>query len=290
MSRLNKFFVADIERGQIPEDLQRDFFDCLRLKNGVYKTTYARRFDDLNTWMADYLPAIRPLQVLDLAISSGVSTLEWVQALAEAGIDFHMTGTDLTIAGTLVSFGERLHAVLDDTNWPMLFEIDGNWLSGRPRKRDILRYAFSLALIKSALLLWASRYRESKSQETQNILGVSTTTRSINLVIPKLTKHSRVTVREANILSESSLEGTFHVIRAANILNKSYFDNQALTKIVQNLRYHLAIGGILIVCRTDPHQEGLNRATIFELNGRRQFVTKSRLNGGSEIEELVLQL
>lgn len=290
MSRLDKCFVGDIERGQIPEDLQRDFFDCLRLKNGVYKTTYARRFDDLNTWIADYLPAIRPLQVLDLAVSSGVSTLEWVQAFAEAGIDFYMTGTDLTTVGTVVSFGERLHAVLDDTNWPMLFEIDGDWVSGPPRKREILRHPFSLALIKSALLLWASRYRQSKAEGTQLILGMPTKTRSISLVTPKLTKHSRVTVKEADILSESSLEGTFHVIRAANILNKSYFDNHALTKILQNLRCHLAMDGILIVCRTDPHQEGLNRATVFELNDGKQFVIKSRLNGDSEIEELVLHM
>lgn len=290
MSRLNKFFVSDIERGQIPEDLQKDFFDCLRLKNGVYKTTYARRFDDLNKWIAEYFPAIRPLQVLDVAISSGVSTLEWVQILAEAGIDFHMTATDLTIAGTVVSFGKRLHAVLDDSKWPMLFEIDGHWVSGRPRKRDILRHPFSLALIKSALVVSMARDRVSKAYGTQHIFGVPTTTRSISLVTPQLTNHSRVTVRAANILSESALEGTFHVIRAANILNKSYFDNHALTRILHNLRCHLAIGGILIVCRTDPHQEGLNRATVFELNEKKQFIAKSRLNGGSEIEELVLQL
>src|SRR5271168_4365264 len=225
---LTDLFVTAGELGEGSQELERHFFDCLRVKNGVYKTTYAHRLDDLTAEVANHLPAARPLQVLDVAISSGVSTLEWVESLEEAGLDYHVTGVDLTIGGLLVSFGDRLHAVLDHTKWPLLFEIDGQWVSNPPRKRHLLRYFFPLARMKCALFLWAHRYRDSDGERIQQILGMPTSTRSINLVTPRLMNHPRVTISEGNILTESWTPGAFDVIRAANILNQGYFDRGAL--------------------------------------------------------------
>jgi hypothetical protein len=293
MSLLADLFVTSHtldsgEPSQPSPELEKCFFDRLRLRNGVYKTTYAHRMDDLNARVADYLPVARPLRMLDVAISSGVSTLEWVEALEETKLDYHMTGIDLTIRGFLVSFGDRLHAVVDRTKWPMLLEIDGEWLSNPPRKRHVLRYAFSLAVIKSALRLWAHQYHESKAERPERILGMPTRTRAINLVTPRLVNHPRVTISERDILAEGMPQNTFHVIRAANILNKDYFDDGMLTRLLHNLRRQLTRGGILVVCHTDD--DGLNRATIFKLCQDNRFVALSRMNGGSEIEDLILQL
>src|SRR5271166_851720 len=289
MSHLADLFVTAGElRGS--QELEKSFFDCLRLKNGVYKTTYAHRLDDLNVQVMNYLPAARPLQVLDVAISSGVSTLEWVEALEAVQVDYHMTGIDLTIGGLLVSFGDRWHAVLDRTKWPLLFELDGQWVSNPPRKRHLVRHFFSLAWIKSALFLWKQSYREADRGRILRVLGMPVRTRAVNLVTPGLVGHPRVTVGEGNILAESWNEGTFHVIRAANILNKSYFDVDALTRILTNLRRQLATDGVLVVCNTDTDEAALNHATIFALGANNQFKVLSKMNGGSEVEELVLQL
>ena len=124
MSLVENLFVAGGEATTSSPEQEKDFFDCLRLKNGVYKTTYPHRMDDFNARLANYLPASRPLRVLDVGISSGVSTLEWAETLEGSGIDYQMTGIDLTLRGLLLSFGDRLHAVLDSTKWPMLFEIE----------------------------------------------------------------------------------------------------------------------------------------------------------------------
>jgi len=288
MSSLADLFVPAGELNETSQELEKSFFDCLRVKNGVYKTTYSHRLDDLNARVADCLPAVRPLQVLDVAISSGVSTLEWVESLEEARLDYHMTGIDLTIGGLLVSFGDRLHAVVDDTKWPLLFEIDGQWVSNPPRKRHRLRYFFSLALIKSALFLWAQKYRESDGARFHRVLGMPTNTRAINLVTPRLMNHPRVTISEGNIVAESWQQGTFNVIRAANILNRSYFDNRALTKILHNLRRHLTRGGILVVCNTDTDEEAVNHASIFVLREDQRFEVLAKMNGGSEVEDLIL--
>ena len=249
----------------------------------------SHRLDDLNAEVANYLPSARPLQLLDVAISSGVSTLEWVDR-GEAGLDYHMTGIDLTIGALLVSFGDRLHAVLDHAKWPLLFEIDGQWVSNPPRKKHLYRHFFSLAVIRSALFLWAQRYPKSNGVRLHRVLGMPTSTRAINLVTPRLMNHPRVTIGEGNILAESWQQGTFHVIRAANILNRSYFDNHALSKILHNLRRHLIPDGILVVCNTDTDEEAVNHATILALREDQQFEVLSRMNGGSEIEHLILHL
>jgi hypothetical protein len=288
VSRLaNLFASTGGETGTASPELAKEFFDCLRLKNGVYKTTYSHRLDDLNERTANYLPANRPLRLLDVGISSGVSTIEWLESLEQARVDCHMTGIDLTIDGVMVSFGERLHAVLDKTKWPLMFEIDGQWVSNPPRKRHLVRHFLSLALIKSALFLWARRCPDFEFDQVQRILGVATVSRTIHLVTPQLTNHPRVKVREGNVLTESGLQGEFDIIRAANILNRGYFGDRALARTVQNLRRHLALNGILIVCQTDDHQR-VNHATIFELNPDRRFVVLSKMGGGSEIEDLVL--
>jgi hypothetical protein len=290
MSLVGNLFVTEGELCGTSPELEERFFDCLRLKNGVYKTTHPHRLDDLNAEVERYLPAIQPLQVLDVAISSGVSTLEWAESLEQANVEYQMTGVDLTIGGLLVSFGDRLHTVVDGTKWPLLFEIDGQWLSSPPRKRHLFRHLFSLAVIKSALLLWARRYREPDGGRIQRILGMPTRTRAISLVTPRLMNHPRVTVSEANILTESGLQGAFHVIRAANILNRDYFDDGTLTKVLGNLRKHLNPDGILVVCYTDMSQGSVNRATIFKLGENKSFVVVSKMNGGSEIEDLIVRL
>ncbi len=290
MSSLADLFINTDGPCETSEELEKNLFDCLRLKNGVYKTTYAHRLDDLNAWAAHYLPEAQPLRLLDVAISSGTSTLEWVESLEQAKRNYHMTGNDLTIGGFLVSFGDRLHVVLDHTGWPLLYEVDGQWLSNPPRKRHLLRHPLALAFFKCALFRLAHRRDRPEDRRNQRTFGIPTTIRPINLVTPRLSSHPRVTIKEGNILTESWLEGQFHVIRAANILNRRYFDDEALTKILNNLRQHLATDGILIVCRTVTDQKAVNHATIFRLGEGRRFELVSRMNGGSEIENLILQM
>lgn len=289
MSLVENLFVASGEATTASQEQEKNFFDCLRLKNGIYKTTYPHRLDDFNARLANYLPASRPLRVLDVGISSGVSTLEWAETLEESGIDYQMTGIDLTLRGLIVSFGDRLHAVLDSTKWPMLFEIDGKWISTPPRKRHLLRHPFSLALVKCALFLWARRHRESEIEQSGRILGMPTRTQAIHLVTPRLRKHPRVKVCEGDIVTESGLHGEFDIIRAANILNRGYFDDDTLAKIAQNLRRHLTPSGILAVCHTHD-EESVNRATIFQLRENHGFGLLAKMNGGAEIESIILQL
>src|SRR5262249_46243598 len=64
---------------------ERVFFSRLRLSNGVYKTTYSGRFGDVNEMIAKWLPSQTEIAVMDVAISSGVSTVELCEWLMKKG-------------------------------------------------------------------------------------------------------------------------------------------------------------------------------------------------------------
>jgi hypothetical protein len=273
------------EAGEVVEGLEKALFDCLRLRNGTYKTTYPHRLDDVNAWIGAALPTTRPLKIMDVAISSGTSTLEWVQSLEAAGVDHHMTAMDLTIDGFLVSFGDRFHVVLDRTKWPLMFEVDGEFVSNPPRKKHVLRHFFRLARIKLALRAWKKQYSGSRSVPL-TLFGMRTITSNVHLVTPRLRHHPRVMIYEGDLLSGSGIHGTYHIIRAANILNRQYFDESMLRKIVCNLKAHLAPDGALAVCRTEL--DG-NHGTIFKVGGDHRLVPISRLNKGSEAEQAILE-
>ena len=76
---------------------------------------------------------------------------------------------------------------------------------------------------------------------------------------------------------------SFDVVRAANILNFSYFADGMIRHMLRNLTKRISGNGILLVSRT--HDDGSNRATAFRRSGNTLSVI-SRLNGGSEIEML----
>jgi len=91
---------------------------------------------------------------------------------------------------------------------------------------------------------------------------------------------------EDDILTSKAFPAFFDVVRAANILNRDYFDDATLKLMLGNLRLRLARNGLLVVCRTD--NEGMNRASVFALRDCDHLEVVARLGAGSDIEDLAL--
>lgn len=268
--------------GQPRLDSEREdlFFHSIRLRNGTYKSTAHHRLDDLNNFVMELLPHERPLEIMDVAVSSGVSTAEWLLALENAGIECHMLAGDAVVDARLISIG-ALRALADKTGH--LLQLDMNGRAVRlppPRRRDRLRYAPLIALMKAATWLF-----DLQSQATRRRLGA--TCRPLTLMSPSLTRLSRIRTVEDDILHDTGYARRFHVLRAANILNLAYFEVATLERMLANLRSRLLPGGLLIVCRTNA--AGKNNATVFTLGADGRFETTACLNEGSEIADLVLQ-
>src|SRR5579862_7191275 len=78
---------------------ERDFWRTIRLPNKTWKTTAANRLDDVNASTIGYWNKIgfAPEDVLDVAISSGITTIEWSEALRLAGFFARLVATDIAL-------------------------------------------------------------------------------------------------------------------------------------------------------------------------------------------------
>ena len=272
------------------EELEVRFFYSIKLKNGIRKYTYPHRLDDLNDLVNRLLPPDRPLKVMDVAVSSGVNTLEWANSLRRAGIDCHMMAGDINVNAFLVSIGRHLHVLVDGAGYPLQFDVFGKAIQNPPGRRKLALYFLPISLIKMALFMRFHGMRKACSEMADrryaSKFGINC--RQVALVSSKLQRSSDINVIEDDILSNAGLRNQFHVLRAANILNRKYFDDDTLVAMLINLRARLTRGGLLIVCLTD--ERGRNDATVFMLNKAGRFDVVARLGGGSEIEGLVLGL
>jgi glycosyltransferase involved in cell wall biosynthesis len=262
---------ADMDEVEV---LERYFFANIRLKNGTYKRTWSHRLDDVNDLVLRFIPRDRPLKVMDVAVSSGISTLEWMSHLQQAGIEHYMTAGDITLKAALVSIGKNLRVLADRTGYPLQFDIRGKAIPNPPGGANLVRYGLQLLVIKAVLALGVRGF------------GINYT--PIDLVSPRLVRPPNLRFVEDDILRNTGFEKFFHVLRAANILNRYYFTDGQLVDILARLRSRLLPGGILIVCRTNDRRK--NDGTIFFLNDAGRFEVLARIGDGSHIEDLVVDV
>jgi len=85
-------------------ELEREFFNSVCLSDGMFKTTANHCLDGVNRACLSYIQGIECRAILDVAVSSGIATVEWFDFLTHSGVRFSMTATDLCIYSSLQSF------------------------------------------------------------------------------------------------------------------------------------------------------------------------------------------
>ena len=269
---------------------EREFFRSIRLKNGTYKTTHAHRLDELNEVVNALLPNHRRLEIMDVAASSGIATLEWMESLREAGVQFKMTAGDLCVRGFLLSFGSWANVLVDASGYPMQFDFFGKAIPSPPRRR--LALTSPVLFLSVHLLRWIvpgvfalGFRRELAHSNSPALRRFGLDCRPTSLVSPRLREQDSLIIVEDDLLRPGAFANRFDVIRAANILNRSYFGEQTLRTMIENLRRRLRPSGVLIVCRT--HDDGSNHGTVVRLSHDAVFEIVGRVGDGSEIENLL---
>ncbi len=122
----NQMYFGDLpDEPAHVEALELVFFKSVGLPNGTWKTTSHRRLDDLNALVLQHLPERRPLDVMDVACSSAVSSVEWLESLQQAGVDCRMVAGDASVNAFVLSIGKNLHALVDRHGRTMQYEIGG---------------------------------------------------------------------------------------------------------------------------------------------------------------------
>ena len=258
-------------------DIEDTFFWQIRLHSGVFKATHRRRLDDTFPLLLGAIPVDdSALRVLDVACSSGVSTAELHCALIARGLVVETIGTDILTQVRHVAFRDGSAVLVDRDGNILGAEIRGMLIDRQPSSAVMifhpLRVVRSLWLIRSIKGCFA--------EERLYPPGVKIT--EVPLISSNVDMLPKVRIVEEDIL-EPKVEGSFGLIRAANILNFSYFAPAKLRELVAALLARLRVGGLLFIVRSEGTE---NHGTLWsrQADGLRLLGSVGR---GSEISGIV---
>jgi glycosyltransferase involved in cell wall biosynthesis len=260
------------------------FYGRLQLPNRTFKTTAPNRLDDVNELVNPLLPRDRRLRVMDVAVSSGITSAEWAEQLTRRGVEHEFIAGDLALEGFLLTAGRHVAILWEQSGYPLAVQFGpGTFYVQRTQRR-----LPTLLLDEPLHLLYrlASRLRPAAPEAPPAPWALRA--RPVRLVTRRLLNDSHVRLIRDDIAQPGRFIDQIDVCRAANILNRAYFSDSEIQSMARNLVARLRSGGLLIVCRTpdDAGSRG-NRTTVFRLNDGGLDVV-ARLNGGSEVEDLIL--
>ena len=249
------------------------FFASLHQSNGTTRMTSSNRLSDVNAAIASCLPRGTALEALDVGISSGVSTVEWLDSLEQLGHKCSMTALDRVLRARLYRFG----------NVELLAEMSAHTLLIHTGRRVFMRPTRSIAQ-------WRNRFVRSAFQLADFFARLFLRVgagREVRLVSHRLLSRPEILLVEHDLFSPAAdWVGRFHVVRVANVLNRGYFAEPVLRAGLRNTGDWVRPGGLLAVARTES--DGRNHASIFRRENNR-FTIINRIGAGSEVEALVTQ-
>lgn len=273
---------GDARRREAMED---NFFSRLRSPGGVTKHTHRGRLTDLDALVAEHLPRDRRLELMDVAVSSGVTTLDWAASLRRAGFDFRLVAGDATPAAWLLSLGKRVEVLVDGAGRPLQYDLFGRAIRSAA-SGPLAALPWLARLLTQLALAWDGNLRRSLAAGREVRRRRLLRSQRVALVVPELLADPAIELVEDDLLapSDDRFAGRLEAVRAANLLNRGYFGDDALRRMLARLAARLKPHGLLAVCRTE--KDGTNHATVFRrgVGGRLSII--ARLGRGSEVEEL----
>jgi len=275
----SRFFSTDPD--VLTPEVEDRFFTALKTGNNTFKRTASDRFERLDERCIRRFGKTGTVlrEVLDIGVSSGATTVALSESLNRAGQTPKIIGTDLSLTAYLLPVMAGVRVLVDERGYPMQYELLGQALRAWSRRADY----FTGMIAVHAALRAATRGSIRRQLERNDLRD-----REVRLLTPRLGRHPDIAIEKNDIFQVTQhFESRFDFIRAANILNRGYFDEPSLRAAVSNVaRYLAGPGAWLLVGRTSRSGTA---ATLFRVapDGRRLILVE-RSGGGSEIERLVL--
>jgi hypothetical protein len=292
-----------LRTGIPPSDLEIAIFEDvtrrMQLSSGIFRTTTPGRFRDLDQWITPVLsrhfsPGL-PVDARDWAASDCSTSAAWHPILTAAFPQATLTASDLnTYLIEMAVEGEGSYifdaefGLLQYVSPPLVIRVvppespwlPVNWLLAR-RAQGRLRKLLQDRQIR----LKDVKFEEETPELRQN--GI--TFRQIPLIHPRAVTLARQT-RSFRVTRHSVFEPSpvpADVIRTMNILNKVYFDTDALARAARNIWVSLKPEGLWIVGRTVQDEPIVHHVSILVKTGE-GFHVIERYNEQSEIEDIAL--
>ena len=250
------------------------FFESICMPNGTRKTTSTGRLRDVDTAVVSQLAKGASVNLLDIGISSGVTTDELIAELTSHGHQVQGVGIELSVHAYLRRI-LGIDVLFDRQGSVLQFSILGR-SQGRP---DASFTSIAARLFRAAIAASERLFVRRWAREPQRATAVM-------LVNRRLQERTNFRIVEHDICAPMpEMPEKFDVIRAANVLNLAYFSPADMKAIVSRLVEVLKPRGVLVICRTSV-ADSSNNATIFQKAGDTscQIRPVQRIGSGSELE------
>ena len=240
----------------------KKIFSLIRVDN-TFKTTNPNRMRDLNIILKNYIKKFfsKKINICDLGISSGQSTLELYKDLNEKNINY-LYGFDKQIFVKIFKFKKLV----------FLYSLDNNLLMVE-YKKYCLRYRYFIIFKQvQKILIYLFKIMKINYYKT-------------DVLVPGLHKIKKFKCFEQDIFDmEEKYFNFFDVVRVTNLLNYSYFSEDKLKIAISNLNKISKENCIILINRTNKKK---NTGSFFrKKNGK--FELLGDVNGGSEIKKLMI--
>jgi hypothetical protein len=256
--------------------LETSFFKSVCLPNGTHKTTAAARLRDVDEVICERLEDKKHVQLLDVGISSGVTTLELVDCMERSGIRVSGVGVDMCVRAFLWSLMGV--DVLHDAAGHVLQIATPFFARGRPHRSQQTLQSKALGHLLNLL----------ETPRVQRWMAKLRRPRSLDLVSTRLSKRTNFKVVEHDVaLPMPVWDHTFDLIRVANVWNGAYFSPREIAHMAKNVISWLKNGGLLVICSTNA-SDGNNHGSVYRKEHdlpRLQLV--QRFGRGFEFESLI---
>jgi hypothetical protein len=260
-------------------ELEKSFFKSLCMPNGTHKTTAAARLKDVDELIAGYLENRKNVRLLDVGISSGVTTLELLNTLESRGIHLSGIGVDICVRAFMRSFPGV--DILHDARGNVLQVATPFFARGRPHP--------SQKSLRSKLLGVGIDMLEAGP--VKKWLANCKLSRPLYLVTQGLLERKDFEVVEHDVtVSKVAWNDSFDLIRAANMLSRAYFSPSVVAVVVKNLTSWLRQDGLLVICGT-AETDGKNDGSVYrKRNAPPWLQLVHSLRQGYELDALIQEM
>jgi hypothetical protein len=275
---------------QPTEEQIRAFEDIsilLRTSNGTFRTTFPRRFRDVDEaairWMRQLYPADAEIQVQDRAVSHGLTSWEWAQQVFEAFPRARFEASDILLElielsrdgavyivepnGRAIQFIKAPFVVSLEHAEPRRYPVNqlvAHWAKGRFK-----RLASGEDWVATA---------EKQGWRVRRIPYIHPQARNLGRTNPNFQFRLRSVFE--------TTPGACEVIRTLNIFNRAYFSDEQLAAGWNAIFNSLWPGGIWIVGRT--LEEDLTNHVSLLRRREQGWEVLERIGRGWELEAVAL--
>ncbi len=261
---------------QFSREQESEFFCRIKTSNGTMKSTEPRRLNAMNDLFFTVVErsGMEVKVAMDVGVSSGITTLEWLQAFDRHRMPVTMIATDLVMSVDMYAIGRHLRALTQRDGHLLQIELFGRGIRTYLRNHDYLTGA---AFWRPALCHLARRRLKDAVPVGQ-----------FQLVAPALRRHEGIKLSDDDIFAPNPAPfvRSADVVRVANLIQPIYFSEEQIRRAAANIRERCrGEGSLVIVCRnTEWNSDSGLEGSILRMTGSRQLVVEARLGPGSEVE------